>query len=111
MDSNKPIDFQQKKIAILQKRKHSDAAKDIVICYIQGTDPNGEKVFSYIAIDGDLLEEFNEAIHKGDVDIDEYGVRIASGYGEPTEAVKKMMMDEYGFDHETLALPHPSNDI
>jgi len=113
MDGDKPIDFQKKKIAILKKRKHIDDTQDIVICYIQGTDPDGEKVFSYIAIDSELLEEFNSAIHEGNVDVDEYGFRIVSGYGEPTDAVKKMMVDEYGFDHETTPFvpQKPSNDI
>lgn len=111
MDSDKPIDFQKKKIAILEKRKHQHE-HDIVICYIQGIDPNGEKVFSYIAIDAELLEQFNTAVHQGNVDVDEYGYRIVSGYGEPSEAVKNMMMEEYGFDHESAAVQHPkpSND-
>ena len=113
MDSERPIDFQQKKIEILKKRRHFDDTQDIVICYIQGTDPDGEKVFSYIAIDGEMLEEFNDAIHEGNVDVDEYGFRIVSGYGEPSEAVKQMMVDDYGFDHETTPfLPlKPSNDV
>ena len=111
MDSKKPIDFQKKKIAILEKRKHQHE-HDIVICYIQGIDPNGEKVFSYIAIDAEQLEEFNDAVHAGNVDVDEYGYRIVSGYGEPSEAVKQMMVDEYGFDHAVSAVvtPKPSND-
>ncbi len=111
MGTDKPIDFQKKKVAILQKRKHRHE-QDIVICYIQGIDPNGEKVFSYIAIDGDLLEEFNTAIHNGNVDVDEYGYRIVSGYGEPSEAVKQMMIEEYGFDHEVQPFTQkPSNDV
>jgi len=113
MDKTGPIDFQKKRVAILEKRKHKQDAGDVVICYIQGIDPDGEKVFSYIAIDAEVLEEFNTAIHAGNVDVDEYGYRIVSGYGEPNAAIKKMMVDDYGFDHEVapVAALKPSNDV
>lgn len=110
MDGEKPIDFQAKKLE-KEKKQNEAQAQDIVICYIQGTDPEGEKVFSYVAIDSDLLLEFNDAIHAGNVDVDDYGYRIVSGYGEPSESVRQMMMDDYGFDHENSEFPiKPSND-
>jgi predicted AlkP superfamily phosphohydrolase/phosphomutase len=113
MDGDKPIDFQAKRNSKLEKQKKQGLSNDIVICYIQGTDPDGEKVFSYVAIEADLLEEFNEAIHAGNVDVDDFGYRIVSGFGEPSEAVRQMMTDDYGFDHEQSHLPippKPSND-
>lgn len=108
MDGDKPIDFQAKKLEFEKRRM--EAEQDIVICYIQGVDPNGEQVFSYVAIDADMLDEFNIAIAEGNVDVDEYGYRIVSGFGEPSDAVKQMMTDDYGFDHEGAILPPPSND-
>lgn len=112
MDGDKPIDFQAKLRSKLEKQRAKELANDIVICYIQGTDPNGDKVFSYVAIEADLLEEFNQAIHAGNVDVDDFGYRIVSGYGEPSESVKQMMSDDYGFDHENSPYPYPppSND-
>ena len=36
-------------------------------------------------------------------DLNDYGEIIASGFGiEPTSEVKKMLLDKYGFDAETL---------
>lgn len=98
MVDNKTINFQEKKRELRIKKQQDDLSKNVVICYIQGTDPEGHKVFSYVAIPSESLAEFNEAILHGNVDVDEYGYRIVSGEGEPCDSVKHMMAIEYGFE-------------
>ena len=98
MDGEKPIDFIAKRNRKLA-RTGRELEQDIVVCYIQGIDPDEQKVFSYVAIPADLLEEFNAAVHAGNLDVDEYGYRIVSGFGEPCESVKEMMANDYGFEH------------
>ena len=112
MDTNQPINFTEMRKKKLRKKAEEVLGEQVVICYIQGIDQMGEQVFSYVAIAADLLEDFNEAIEEGNVDVDEFGYRIVSGFGEPTDSVRKMMEEDYGFDHERqqIVVNKPDND-
>lgn len=53
----------------------------------------------YVAVRADKLHEFMEAQKTGIFYVEDYGVVLESGEGEPSEEIRKKMEDEYGFDH------------
>lgn len=78
------------------------AEKTMCILLLRGEDKNGEKIYAYVALRADKLEEFMAAHSKGVFYPEEYGVVLESGSGEPSDEVKKKMTSEYGFNHEAM---------
>jgi hypothetical protein len=78
------------------------AEKTMCILLLRGDDVDGGKIYAYVAIRADKLEEFMAAQKKGVFYPEEYGVIIESGSGEPSDEVKQKMTSEYGFNHESM---------
>ncbi len=84
------------------------AEKTMCILLLRGEDTTGGKIYAYVAIRADKLEDFMEAQKKGVFYPEEYGVIIESGVGEPSDEVKAKMTSEYGFNHESMVdIPNP----
>jgi hypothetical protein len=84
------------------------AEKTMCILLLRGDDTNGGKIYAYVAIRADKLEDFMEAQKNGVFYPEEYGVIIESGAGEPSDEVKKKMTSEYGFNHDSMVdIPNP----
>lgn len=67
------------------------------IFLIQGKTENGLDCYYYILSKPDNAPDFAKIEKGGNIKIADYGTVLKKGYGEPTEAVKKAMLDEYGF--------------
>ncbi len=78
------------------------AEKTVCILLVRGESPDGMKIYAYVAIRADKLEAFVEAQKNGTFYPEDYGIVVESGEGEPSEAVKKKMTEEYGFNHEAM---------
>lgn len=75
------------------------AEKAVCILLVRGENPDGRAIFAYVAVRADKLHEFMEAQKTGIFYVEDYGVVLESGEGEPSEEIRKKMEDEYGFDH------------
>lgn len=78
------------------------AEKTVCILLVRGESPDGKKIFAYLAIRADKLESFMEAQKQGTFYPEDYGIIIEAGEGEPSDAVKQKMTQEYGFNHEAM---------
>ncbi|MCI5049586.1 MAG: hypothetical protein MRY32_04565 [Rickettsiales bacterium] len=78
------------------------AEKTVCVLLVRGESPDGEKIYAYVAVRADKLEEFMEAQKTGTFYPEDYGVIVESGVGEPTDEVKQRMHDEYGFNHDAM---------
>lgn len=86
----------------LSRSEQMLAEKTMCILLLRGEDKDGAKIYAYVAIRADKLEEFMEAQKNGIFYPEEYGVILESGAGEPSDEVKKKMTTEYGFNHEAM---------
>ncbi|MFO0820074.1 MAG: hypothetical protein U1A77_19145 [Pirellulales bacterium] len=75
--------------------------KTVCILLVRGESPEGRKVYSYVALRQNRLEEFMEAQRKGLFYPADFGMVIESGDGEPSDEVKERMTREYGFNHQS----------
>lgn len=78
------------------------AEKTVCVLLVRGESPDGKKIYAYVAVRADRLEEFMEAQRKGLFYPEDYGVVLASGDGEPAPEVRERMTREYGFNHEAM---------
>ncbi len=78
------------------------AEKTVCILLIRGENPDGGKIYAYIAVRADRLEDFMKAQDSGTFYPEDYGMILESGEGEPTAEVKAKMTSEYGFNHEAM---------
>ena len=78
------------------------AEKTVCILLIRGENPEGTKLYAYVAVRADKLEDFMEAQKSGTFFPEDYGIILESGEGEPTDDVKAKMTSEYGFNHEAM---------
>lgn len=78
------------------------AEKTVCILLIRGENPEGGKMYAYVAVRADKLESFMEAQKSGTFFPEDYGMILESGEGEPSAEVKQRMTQEYGFNHETM---------
>lgn len=78
------------------------AEKTVCILLLRGENPNGGKMYAYVAVRADRLEQFMEAQKSGTFFPEDYGMILESGEGEPSDEVKKRMTEEYGFNHEAM---------
>lgn len=73
------------------------AEKMIIVTYVTSVDTsNGQPTYYYIAVKGDRMLEFKEALSKGFFNPLDYGAVLEWGYGLPSETVKHRMLEEYG---------------
>ena len=78
------------------------AEKTVCVLLIRGENPEGGKIFAYIAVRADKLEEFMEAQKSGTFFPEDYGIILEAGEGEPTDEVRARMTTEYGFNHDAM---------
>jgi hypothetical protein len=78
------------------------AEKTVCILLVRGESPDGKKIYAYLAIRADKLEAFMEAQKQGTFYPEDYGIIIEAGEGEPSDAIKQKMTQEYGFNHEAM---------
>ncbi|MDX1974464.1 MAG: hypothetical protein SFT92_02185 [Rickettsiales bacterium] len=86
----------------LSRSEQIIAEKTVCILLVRGESQDGQKIYAYVAIRADKLEAFMQAQKSGTFYPEDYGIIIESGEGEPSDAVKKRMTDEYGFNHEAM---------
>ena len=98
----------------LTKTEQIIAEKTVCVLLVRGEDPDGGKIYAYVAIRADKLEAFMEAQKQGTFYPEDYGIVVESGQGEPSEEVKHKMTTEYGFNHDAMldiANPQKAHDI
>lgn len=98
----------------LTKSEQIIAEKTVCVLLVRGENPEGERIFAYMAVRADKLESFIEAQKSGTFYPEDYGIIIEAGTGEPSEEVKEKMTKEYGFNHEAMLdidTPQGANDI
>lgn len=78
------------------------AEKTVCILLIRGENPDGGKMYAYVAVRADKLQPFMDAQKTGTFFPEDYGMILESGEGEPSDDVKKRMTEEYGFNHEAM---------
>jgi len=101
-------------VAKLTASEQIIAEKTVCILLIRGENPDGGKMYAYVAVRADKLESFMEAQKSGTFFPEDYGMILESGEGEPADDVKTRMTQEYGFNHEAMmdiAGPEKAHDI
>lgn len=78
------------------------AEKTVCILLVRGENPSGERIYAYVAVRADKLEEFMEAQKSDTFYPEEHGVIVESGMGEPNEEVREKMERDYGFNHNAM---------
>ena len=78
------------------------AEKTVCILLIRGENPEGGKMYAYVAVRADKLEAFMEAQKSGTFFPEDYGMILESGENEPNDEVKTRMTQEYGFNHDAM---------
>ncbi|MBN67165.1 MAG: hypothetical protein CMM94_06340 [Rickettsiales bacterium] len=78
------------------------AEKTVCVLLVRGESPDGERIFAYVAVRADKLEEFMKAQQTGTFYPEDYGVVVESGVGDPSAEVRQKMETEYGFNHEGM---------
>lgn len=90
------------------------AEKTVCVLLVRGENPDGNKIFAYVAIRADKLEAFMEAQKQGTFYPEDFGIIVESGEGEPSDEIKAKMTKEYGFNHDAMldiADPEKAHDI
>ena len=78
------------------------AEKTVCVLLVRGENPDGNKIYAYVAIRADKLESFMEAQKQGTFYPEDFGIIIESGEGEPTDDIKAKMTKEYGLNHDAM---------
>lgn len=101
-------------MAKLTKTEQIIAEKTVCVLLVRGENPDGGKIYAYVAVRADKLEEFMEAQKQGTFYPEDFGIVVESGEGEPSDEVKHKMTAEYGFNHDAMldiANPQKAHDI
>ncbi len=92
----------------LSRTEQIIAEKTVCVLLVRGENPEGGKIYAYVAVRADKLEEFMEAQKKGMFYPEEHGMILAAGEGEPDQATRDRMTKEYGFNHQAMMdIPDP----
>lgn len=86
----------------LTKTEQIIAEKTVCVLLVRGENNEGKKIYAYVAIRADRLQEFMDAQKKGAFYPEEYGIIVEAGEGEPSQEVKEKMTKEYGFNHDEM---------
>jgi hypothetical protein len=78
------------------------ASKTVCVLLVRGENTAGSRIFAYMAVRADRLENFIAAQKTGTFYPEDFGIVIESGEGEPGEEVREKMQREYGFNHEAM---------
>lgn len=94
------------KLCIMSEQKPRSFAEKIIankghlIHKIQATDISGQRAYYFLLVEPHKEKSLADIIASNkDFDLLDYGKIIASCYGEePTEEIRTMLKDKYGFD-------------
>jgi hypothetical protein len=86
----------------LTRSEQRIAEQTVCIMLMHGTQPAGERIYAYVAVRADRLQEFMKAQAQPSFVLEDYGVVVASGLGEPSTEVRQKMEQEYGFNHDAM---------
>jgi hypothetical protein len=89
-------------VSKLSRTEQIIAEKTVCVLLVRGESPDGGKIYAYVAVRADKLEDFMEAQRKGLFYPEEYGMILASGESEPDAATRERMTTEYGFNHQAM---------
>jgi hypothetical protein len=78
------------------------AEKTVCVLLMRGTNPAGERIYAYVAVRADRLQEFMVAKAQSSFVLEDYGLVVETGMGEPSSEVQEKMQREYGFNHEQM---------
>lgn len=76
------------------------AKKGHLIHKLKAKDSTGRWAYYFVLVEPPREQAFLDALDSNEsIDLEDFGKVIASNYGEePSEDVKKMLKDKYGFD-------------
>ena len=76
------------------------AKKGHLIHKLKAKDSTGRWAYYFVLVEPPKEQSFLDALDSNaSIDLEDYGKVIASNYGEePSEDVKRMLKDKYGFD-------------
>jgi hypothetical protein len=86
----------------LTRSEQHIAEKTACILLMRGTNPAGERLYAYVAVRADRLQEFMAAQSQPRFVLEDYAAVLESGLGEPSADVQEKMQKEYGFNHEQM---------
>jgi hypothetical protein len=78
------------------------AENTFCVLLVRGENPQGARIYAYVAVRADRLEAFMSAQTQGTWYPENFGVILESGEGEPSPEVRERMTREYGFNHEAM---------
>jgi hypothetical protein len=88
------------------------AEKTVFILLVTGESPEEQPIYAYVAIRADRLQDFMAAQESGTFYPEDFGVIIEAGEGQPSEAVRRKMETEYGFNEEAMiGIPDPGTAL
>lgn len=85
------------------------AQRAVCVLLVRGETIEAKRVFAYVAVRADMLQEFLEAQRSGVFYPEEYGIILEAGEGEPSDEIREKMTKEYGFNHDGM-LDLPSGE-
>jgi hypothetical protein len=87
-----------------KKIEQEALAKSIGVFRIDSLDGNDESKYVFLGVRLDKFEALKTAMESGvEFEPRDYGIVIIEGYGELTDAVKRMLTEDYGYNHELAA--------
>jgi hypothetical protein len=75
--------------------------KDVEIALVRGENSKGVAIYSYVAIYPDMAKKLKQELLCKTTTLNDYGVVIASGEGEPSEEVQAYIQTTYLMDKST----------
>lgn len=62
--------------------------------------PDGRQLYAYVAVNKDKIAAFMQHLKTQEtIVLPEYGEILATGFGEPTDEIKRWMEENYAYDH------------
>lgn len=74
--------------------------KTTITLLIRLRDPQGEPYYAYVSVPAKRFKAFQEALQRGETNLEHYGNVLQHGPGEPSDAVKQTMEQQYGCKHD-----------
>lgn len=78
--------------------------RSVIVVFVRGVaEGSGAASFAYVAIPANRAVEFAEALKTPPCHLHEWGRILASGEGEPDDAIRMHMEAVYGVQHEAAS--------
>lgn len=81
----------------------------IIIILLRGYNPEMQLQYAYVAVRGDKVAALRKAMLQPTFMLDDYGIILESGMGEPTVAVMERMERDYTFNHAGMVTIDTAN--